>query len=152
MKRIIMVLFTLALISHVVSAQKMDAGKVPAAVTSAFKVKFPGAAKTTWEMEKANEYEAGFMLNGEEVSANFDKTGKLLETETEIKITALPAAVQSSISNNFAGFKIKEASRIESTIHGKCFEAEIKKGKESFDVMFTVDGKMLNKTKKEEKD
>ena len=48
-------------------AQKIATDKVPTVVTSAFKAKFPTAIKTSWEMENANEYEAGYKLNGEEV-------------------------------------------------------------------------------------
>ena len=142
--------------SNAACAQKISADKVPAAVTSAFKAKFPNATKTNWEMENANEYEAGFKLNGEEVSANFDNTGKWLETETEIKVSALPAAVQAALTKDFAGFKIEEASKIESAKDGNCYEAEIEKGEETFDVLFSPDGKMLSKTKlekeKDEKD
>lgn len=139
--------------SNAACAQKISADKVPAAVLSAFKAKFPNATKTTWELENTNEYEAGFKINGEEVSANFDNTGKWLETETEIKVSALPAAVQAALAKDFAGFKIEEASRIESAKDGNCYEAEIEKGEETFDVLFTPDGKMLSKTKAEkEKD
>jgi hypothetical protein len=156
MNRIIIVLLTAALMSNAACAQKISADKVPAAVTSAFKAKFPNATKTSWEMENANEYEAGFKLNGEEVSANFDNTGKWLETETEIKVSALPAAVQAVLTKDFAGFKIEEASKIESAKDGNCYEAEIEKGEETFDVLFSPDGKMLSKTKlekeKDEKD
>ena len=149
MKRIIYLLLTVALMRNAAYAQKISADKVPAAVTSAFKAKFPTVTKTSWEIENTNEYEAGFKLNGEEVSANFDKTGKWLETETEIKVSALPASVQSALSKDFAGFKINEASKIESLKNGNCFEAEIEKREETFDVLFTTDGKMLSKTKTE---
>ena len=150
MNRIIIVLLTAALMSNAACAQKISADKVPAAVLSAFKAKFSNATKTSWEMENTNEYEAGFKLNGEEVSANFDNTGKWLETETEIKVSALPAAVQAALTKDFAGFKIEEASKIESVKNGNCFEAEIERGEETFDVLFTRDGKVLSKTKVEE--
>jgi hypothetical protein len=54
---------------------------------------------------------------------------------------------------DFMGYKMDEASKIESAKDGNCFEAEIEKGEETFDVLFTPDGKMLSKTKAEkEKD
>jgi hypothetical protein len=147
MKRVLYLLLTVIFMNNAAGAQKISANKVPAAVTSAFKAKFPTATKTSWQMEKANEYEAGFKLNGNEISANFDNTGKWLETETEINVSALPASVQSALIKDFAGFKINEASKIESVKNGNCFEAEIEKGEETFDVLFTADGKMLSKTK-----
>jgi hypothetical protein len=156
MKYIFLALLTTVLISHSALAQKIAAGKVPAAVHSAFKKMFPDAAKTSWEIENTKEFEAGFKLKGKELSANFDNTGKWLETETEIKISALPASVSNAIKKDFAGFNIKEASKIESAKNGNCYEAEIEKGKDSFDVLFTHDGKFLSKTinnkEKEEKD
>ena len=150
MKKIIIVLLTAALVSNEAIAQKISDEKVPAAVASAFKAKFPKTTKMSWEMENANAYEAEFKLNGEKVSANFDSSGKWLETETDIKVSALPAAVQKAIKKDFAGFKIEEASKVESARDGNCFEVEIEKGKEEFDVLFTADGKMLSKTKEQE--
>jgi len=150
MKRLINLLLIAELMSNGAYAQKISVDKVPAAVTSAFKEKFPTTTKTSWEIENTNEYEAGFKLNGEEVSANFDNTGKWLETETEIKVSDLPSAVLDALAKDYAGFKIEEASKIESVKYGNCFEAEVKKGEEAFDVLFTSDGKVLSKTKLEE--
>lgn len=153
MKRLIYLVLIAELMSNAASAQKIAADKVPIAVASALTAKFPSATKTSWEIENTNEYEAGFKLNGEEVSANFDNTGKWLETETEIKVSDLPFAVLEALAKDFAGFKIEEASKIESSKDGNCFEAEVEKGEEAFDVLFTSDGKVISKTKLEaEKD
>jgi hypothetical protein len=151
MRKIVFMLLVAATMSNAANAQKISADKVPAAVTSAFKTKFPTATKATWEMEKS-EYEANFKLNGEEMSANFDNTGKWMETETEIKVSALPTTIQSTLTKDFAGYKINEASKIESEKNGKCYEAEVEKGEETFDFLFSADGKVLSKTKIEEKE
>jgi hypothetical protein len=148
MNTIMHLLITIALLSNSAFAQKISANKVPTTVISTFKAKFPTATKISWEMEKS-EYEVNFKLKKEEMSANFDNTGKWLETETEIKVSNLPASVQSVISKDFAGFRINEASKIESAKDGNCFETEIEKGEETFDVLFSADGKVLRKTKKE---
>src|SRR5262245_46284204 len=145
MKSLIFVLLCAALMSKAADAQKITADKVPAAVTSAFKAKFPAATKATWELEQG-EYEAGFIVNGEKTSANFDKEGKWLETETEIKVDALPAAVNATLKKDFAGYKINEASKIKSVKNGNCYEAEIEKDKEIFDVLFSPDGKLISKS------
>jgi hypothetical protein len=152
MKNVITMLFIAVLMSNGACAQKIAADKVPADVASAFKAKFPNAIKVSWEMEKTNEYEAEFKENGGEMSANFDNTGKWLETETEIKVSALPEAVRAALAKDFAGYKTNEASKIESLKNGNCFEAEIEKGKEKLDVLFTPDGKILSKTKKEKEE
>ena len=146
MKKMIFILLGIAILSQVSIAQKVSASKVPQAVTKTFKSKFPAAGSIKWELENA-DYEANFKMNGKEMSANFDKMGTWVETETEIKVSALPAAVRSTLSKEYSGFKIEEASQIESAKNGSCYEAEIEKGKESYDVLFTADGKFLSKTK-----
>ena len=91
----------------------------------------------------------------------------------KISADKIPAAVSSAFITKFpiatktiweieneneyeAEFKINEASKIQSVKNGNCFEAEIQKGEEIFDVLFTADGKVLSKTKmekeKEDKD
>ena len=141
-----MMLLSAAIISNASFAQKIDAQKVPADVNSAFKAKFKNATNTSWEMENTNEFEADFKLNGEKVSACFDNTGKWLETETEIKVSELPALVKATLNTDFEGYKIIEASKVESAKNGKCFEAEVEKGEESIDVLITAEGKILSKT------
>lgn len=150
MKKIIFMLFSLMVFSNTGWSQKLAADKIPAAVRTAFKTKFPTATKTTWEKENKMEYEANFRLNGRKVSAGFNPNGKWLQTETEILVSALPAAVQASIKNDFANFRITEASNIQSVRNGTCFEAQVEKGKESFDVLFTANGKILRRTKETE--
>ena len=60
MKNTFMVLVIALLCNANLFAQKITEDKVPAAVLSAFKARFTTAAKTSWEMENKNEYEAGF--------------------------------------------------------------------------------------------
>ncbi len=132
------------------SAQKVSASKVPASVLTAFKTKFPTVSKVEWEIENTKEYEAGFKMNGVETSANFDESGKWLETETEIKISELPSAVQESLKNEFVGYKINEASKLMLVDKGNCYEAEVEKGEDTFDILFSPDGKVISKTKTEE--
>jgi len=111
-------------------AQKINALKVPAAVSAAFKKSHP-AANVKWEMEQAN-YEAGFILNGKETSEVYTPGGTLLETESTIKPSELPVTVLAKLK----GKKIAEAAKItkaDGTIH---YEAEVK-GK---DLLFDVNG------------
>lgn len=151
MKKIFFLLLIAAFGSISTNAQKISSDKVPAAVTSSFKTKFPEVVNAEWEMEKA-DYEASFKKNGVEMSANFDNEGKWLETETEIKVSALPAAVSATLKKDFADYKVDEACKVESVKDGNCYEVEVEKGKESFDVLISTDGKVLSKTKEEEKD
>jgi len=152
MKKNILLLFAAILAGYIAHAQKIDAGKVPSAVVSAFSTKFPKAEQVTWEQESSNTYEATYRLNGKKVSVNLDKNGKWQETETEIGVDELPAPVAAAIRKEFSGYNIREASKIESEKHGNCFEAELEKEGETIDVLFTADGKVLGKSKMEDKE
>ena len=152
MKKTILLLFTAVIMSNAACAQKISADKVPAAVTSAFKTKFPTATKPIWEMENKIEFEVNFKRNDEDVSANFDNKGKWLETETKIGVSALPPAIQSTLKKEFAGFKLNEASKIERIKNGNYYEAEIEKDEEAFDVLLSAEGRVVTKTKLKEKE
>lgn len=132
MKKILF-LFALSLgLSCAASAQKTP----PQVVVTTFNQKFPGAADVDWDKEKNGEWEAGFKLNGIEMSANFAAAGQWLETETEIAVSDLPQPVQAALK----GKKIKEAARIQKSDGSTVYEAEVRRK----DLLFDATGKTLN--------
>lgn len=132
-------------------AQKLDKSKVPAVVIQAFSQQFHGATRVKWELEEANMYEVNFRQQKTAVSAKFDQTGKLLETETAIKAIDLPASVLQTVKTQFAGFKIEEMEKIVFANGSVAYELELEKGKQSLEVQFDVNGKVL-KQEAEKKD
>jgi hypothetical protein len=131
--------------------QKLKQDEVPAAVKNSFNKKFPGIKGVEWSKESASEFEAEFEVSGNEQSANFDQSGKWLETETEIKKSALPANVQATIKKEFPDFSIEEAEKAE-TADGMIYEVEIEKGEVNYEVEISTDGKVIKKEEKKEKD
>lgn len=121
--------------------------KVPAAVQDAFKKLYPNATEIKWDKEGKNEYEANFKNGETKTSIVLDKKGKLTETETVIKISELPEGIAKYVEENYKGFAIIEAARIEDNKGIITFEAEISKDKVKKDVMFDKDGKPLKKKK-----
>ena len=154
MKKIVVLLAACLLISLMGHTQKITPDKVPAPVKEAFAKKFPAATDIKYEMEK-KDYEINFKEKGVEMSANFDATGKWLETETEIKESDLPKDVSASVVKNFAGFKISEVAKTETPDKDLIYEMDLKKDKEGFEVQFSPKGDILKKTplkkEKEEK-
>lgn len=138
MKNILFVsaLLTLAPVAAFASTFK---GTPPQAVLQAFQKAFPNAEDVEWEMED-NQYEAEFEQGDVEQSATFSAAGQLLETETEIAVGELPAAVRDYVAANFKGKKIKEAARIVTPSGTVTYEAEVKRR----DLMFDASGKFLN--------
>ena len=85
----------------------------PKTVSDSFAKKFSKAEKVKWEQEEENEWEAEFIINGQEMTACFDNAGKWLETEGEVEVKDLPAEVIKAIQLEFNGFEIEGAESIE---------------------------------------
>jgi hypothetical protein len=143
MKNKIFMLICATLLCGSIGAQKVSTDKVPAAVTTTFKSKFPSATKATWEMEGKN-YEAEFKVNEVAHTASFSPTGAWLKTDTSIKIAELPSPVKETITKDFAGYTIKQANKMEDAQHGKGYEVAIEKGKESKDVVLSDKGVVMS--------
>jgi len=124
-------------------AQKMKESEVPATVVSAFHKAYPEVKEYTWYNKDGN-YESEYEVGEMEAAVVFNATGDVVETEIEIPVANLPAAVSTYVSKNYSGAKIKEASEITDAKGVKTYEAEIK-GK---DLVFDANGGFL----KEEKD
>lgn len=114
------------------------AQNVPASVKDAFAKTFPNTTVKKWDKEDGG-YEANFIKDGKTMSATFDANGKWMETETDIKISELPASATAYIKTNYKDATIKEAAIISNPNTKKMYEAEVK-GK---DILFDESGKFL---------
>jgi len=118
---------------------------VPSAVAAAFKTKYPTITAPSWKI-KGTDYRANFKMANEEMMADFDATGKWLQTETKIATSSLPATVQSSIKKDFADYKTEDACKVQNATTGG-YSAKVAKGTEKYEVVFGTDGKVISKTK-----
>ncbi|MEJ7646514.1 MAG: PepSY-like domain-containing protein [Chryseolinea sp.] len=135
----------LSFVAFVSNGQKVDSKFVPDAIHSNFVKKFPHAKSVAWSMEGEDEYEAEFTNAGVEQSSNFNKNGKWLVTETAIKVSQLPSAIQSSIDSEYNEFKIKEAEKVEDAANQIFYEVELEKRELKIEVKFAADGKTISK-------
>ena len=124
------------------NAQKVSDKEVPTVVKNTLQKSYPSAKEIKWEKEKAN-YEAGFEVSEKEYSLLIDASGKILETEMEIKMEELPANAKAFISKNYAGQKIKETAKITDSKGVVTYEAEVK-GK---DLIFDKNGNFIKEVK-----
>ena len=147
----VMLLIAFGLAVSCTNAQKLKSTEVPAAVKDSFAKRFPAAKDVAWSKEGETDFEAEFRSNGKEQSVNFDTSGKWLETETEIKKSEIPAAVQATLAKEFAGYKIEEAE-ITETPDGTFYEIEIEKGESNYEVQIAKDGKLIKKEEMKERD
>ena len=123
---------------------------VPESVKKEFSQKFAGAKSVRWDSEKENEWEDEFKMNGKEMTATYDGTGKWLETEAEIDIKDLPAPVANTLKSEFQGFKTDEVTTVENA-EMKGFEFALNNKETKLTVVIGADGTVLKKeTTKEE--
>ncbi len=143
MKNIALSLAVLMALSASVFCQtktkEKEKAAVPAAVKSAFTKSYPGV-KAKWEKEKGKEaFEAEFEKDDKDMSVVYSAKGELLETEVEIAVSELPAAVSTYVATHHKGAKIKEAAKITDAKGTITYEAEVK----GHDLFFDANGNPL---------
>jgi len=124
--------------------------KVPEKVADAFKAKFPSAQKVEWGKESASEFEAEFRLNGNEMSANFDASGKWLETEAKLTKDDLPAPVLATLKSQFGDSKIKKAESLEKAGEAVVYEVKLEQDEAELEVVLDSNGNVIKKEAKGE--
>ncbi|GAB3638263.1 hypothetical protein GCM10027422_38530 [Hymenobacter arcticus] len=125
-------------------AQVLQPAQVPAAAKATFRARFPAAKTNTWEKE-GDKFEAGFRLNGKAMSAVITPTGELLETETAVLPSQLPAPVRAKLASDYKAYSVQEAATIVSASGTTTYEAEVRKGGKKQDVLFNADGTLARK-------
>ena len=93
------ILLFLLMICMAAGSLQAQLGKVPSEVTEAFKVKFPNAQKVEWK-DKIGSYEAQFVLDGFEMTADFSGKGELEETNKKMSFDQVPAAVKDGFNKS----------------------------------------------------
>ena len=141
MKKVFTAMLLCSGLSLAVSAQKIDASKVPAPVKEAFAKKYSGIVPT-WEKENG-KFEAGFKQGGNTMSALFEANGTMTESEVDIKVSELPATILAYVKEHYKGATIKEGAKITKADGSINYEAEVN-GK---DVIFDAHGNFIKEVK-----
>lgn len=101
--------------------------KIPAAVTEAFKARYPHAEKVAWK-DEITSFEAQFTLNGFAMTADFNSKGEWQHSEKKIKITDLPAAVSDGFTKSkYADWQISNVVEIDKNSESLQYRIEVKK-------------------------
>jgi hypothetical protein len=140
MKNFITLITLISLVSFSACSQKNP----PENVKKEFSQKYADARSVKWDSEKPNEWEAEFKINGKEMSACFDDSGKWLESEAEVSAKELPSAVTNTLKNEYPGYKTVEISTIGNPeMNG--FEFALKNKEAEITVIIGADGTVLMK-------
>ena len=112
-------------------------------------IKNYGDEKATWKESEGN-YEATFKLIGMPATAWFDSTGHKMKVVVEIKADQLPSIGLSYIDRNYPKWKIIKALKWTDDKKVNTFQAEIKSGAETKNLMFTSKGDLIKEPVKVE--
>ncbi len=144
MKHLLLICLLCAACSTWSAAQQLEPSQVPAEVKTAFEAKFTGAEKVVWELNARGNYDADFEVKGKKHDTVFDKTGKWLETETEVAFEALPQPVKDAWNASAYGkMKIEEIELVETPDVAGYYEFEVMVNGKEWDVQYLPDGKLL---------
>jgi len=132
-------------LSLISCAQNMSHTQVPAVVINAFQQQFPKASDVEWE-RKGPVYEVEFEtgLSGKDHTVLIDSLGKITSHKQDITEQELPAAVLQAIKQQFNGYRLDDMESID-TNGTMTYKTELKKKPEEWKVLFSADGKILQK-------
>jgi hypothetical protein len=141
-KHILFLSFTVLSVGFLSAQNKFNLSDLPAAVKQAFARQYPGILPQ-WDKEDGR-YEAEFKKNGKEMSAVFDETGTLMESESEISLNELPHAVMGYMRAHYNNMAIRESTKI-TLASGKVeYEVAIK----GMDILFDANGNFEKELKR----
>lgn len=108
MKRLLLFIFLLAGASSFAQLRK-----IPAAVTDAFKEKYPHASKVEWK-DKVSVFTATFEENDVQYQARFNSKGEWVSTEKELEEAELPSTVKDGLDKSkYAEWPVEKTYKIE---------------------------------------
>lgn len=118
--------------------------KVPAAVTEAFKKKYPSAENVEWS-DKVTVFMASFSDGGTSYEARFSNKGEWKNTENEIAVSDIPAAVKDGYQKSkFTEYEIQKAYKISVPGDKVEYRLHVKKSDlQQKNLLFSSDGRLL---------
>ncbi len=121
--------------------------ELPQAVQNSFHTIYAAVTDVDWEKE-GNFYEAEFEENDAEQTILFNANGNILRTESEILISAIPAAIPLYVESNFKGFKIEETVILK-TAGNIYYKIEIQDRRNELDILFDMTGNYISEDKED---
>lgn len=143
-QKLILVTTMLLLFSVGLNAQLR---KIPAAVTEAFKDKYPGATNVEWK-DKLTNFEAAFILEDDEWTAQFNSKGEWKESAKRIEFDDLPEAVKDGFNKSkYSNWTTGSVRMIESD-KGTSYKIYAEKNSiiQKVFLYFSDNGKLLRET------
>ena len=117
----------------------------PAAVLRSFTDTHPTVDQVRWTADGDN-FESEFEIDGRRGSVVYDRSGKALESESEIAVSSLVPSIAKYIGSNYDGYHITLAERTVSD-EGTTFEVRVdKSGDDALELVFSDTGSFLDES------
>lgn len=139
--------FTTVILFASCSTQDIPSSKVPSVVLNTVVEKYSATNKIDWK-KVDKRYEAEVKLNDStDVTFLIDDAGKIMQQKEDISRTEIPAAILTTIKNNYIDYLIDDAEKL--AIGNKNFyQFELEgSGKKDLNLVFTEDGTVTNEIK-----
>jgi hypothetical protein len=148
MKKQLFTLLCVAFLGSMALAQSLQPSQVPSNVKKSLMTKYPKTLDLQWEKIGSN-YQAQF-LNGENwYAVVFTSAGEWVSTERYGEEKDLSTAVAQHIQANFSDGYISSVLIVEKPKTAKTYKIQIDFDDDSYELIYTHDGKLQSKTKTE---
>lgn len=94
------------------AAQEVSRQQVPSVVVNSFKAKFPQATDVDWERSRTH-YEVEFEIGRLDHAIWLNQEGEVIRHQQELKIRSLPEQVRAQVRQQFPGYRIIEADKLQ---------------------------------------
>lgn len=118
----------------------------PEAVKKSFKEKYP-SEKVEWSKDTHGNHEAAFEKDGEKYRADFEPSGKWIETENSVKFDDLPKAVKETIKEKFDKDDVVEIELVDHHSKGQFYDIEFRQKGKNHDVEVSPQGRIIGQDK-----
>ncbi len=108
-----------------------------------FAEKYSNATEVEWSTDDHGNYEAQFKDGKRELRADYDRSGKWLETEESVKMEDLPEAVKKTIEDDYDKDEIAEIEWVDHHKKGIFYDVEFKDEGKNDDVEIDESGKVI---------
>jgi hypothetical protein len=149
MKKTVLLLIALFLVSSFSFSQTISTGKVPKSVKKTFAKDYSKAVKPLWSISDGN-YKVDFLNNGVKNAVTYDKSGTWQKKEVAVSGPKVPKEIKATLTKEFAGFRTTESIHITTPDSVSQYHLSVVKGKEAYNVYFSPAGEILKKEPKPE--
>jgi len=149
MKKTILLLIALFLVSAFSFSQTLSTGKVPKPVKKTFAKDYSKAVKPLWSMSDGN-YKVEFIFNGVKNAVTYDKSGTWQKKEMTVSGPKVPKEIKATLTKELPGFRTTESIQITTPDNVIQYHLSVMKGKEAYEVYFSPAGEILKKEPKPE--